>query len=520
MAEINKYRHIPAMKFTQIVKNLFFVPVCVPEKIGHGHAHGHVTHSSAMFVVIIICFLLLEGCQLQPPYEPPSVLTPEEWKNKTDDQTNTPSACSSWWEVFGDPILNDLEEQALNNNYDLQVAMERVAQASDNAKIVRSRLYPQINLLPAYQNQEVQTKLYNKPLPKKCCPVKSKRIVREHQMLYFLPLSLSYEIDFWGRLRGEYKAALFEAYAQEKNLETLLLILTADLAAAYYQLRTQDSLIDLFERTIETREKAVAINRSRYESKIIDFSPVALSELDLSNVITQYYDAERQRALYENQIAVLIGTPASLFKIERSSLPSNPPQIPASLPSEILLQRPDLAAQEQTMASIHQQIGVAYASLFPTVDIFAGIGFCSPTSKDFLKSKSLYWSFGSSISQYIFDAGARYYNIDMTWSEYRESVDVYQQRVLIAFQEVEDALVNLDLLVKELESAEKSVQSANKAWRISFDRYLAGVDFYLQVADNERQLLDNQRIYQNLLGLRFFNTVQLIKSLGGTWGEQ
>ncbi len=504
------------MKFTQKLKNLFFVHMPLPEKNGQ----EHVNNSLARFILIIISLGLLECCTLQPPYEPPAVLTPAEWKNKTEEQTNTPSACTSWWEVFEDPILNDLEEQALENNYDLQVAIERVAQATDYANIVRSRLYPQINLLPAYENKEVLTKIFGKPPPTKCPPVKSKSIVREHQMLYFLPFCLSYEIDFWGRLRGEYKAALFEAYAQEKNLETVLLILTTDLAAAYYQLRTQDSLIDLYERTITTREKALAINQTRYEEKIINFTPVALSELDLSNVITQYYDAERQRALYENQIAVLIGIPASLFKIERGSLPATPPQIPASLPSEILLQRPDLAAQEQTMASIHQQIGVAYASLFPTVDIFAGIGFSSPKSKDFLEPKSLYWSFGTAISQYIFDAGARYYNIDMTWSEYRESVDIYQQRVLIAFQEVEDALVNLNLLVKEENSAQNSVQAANKAWIISIDRYLLGVDSYLLVADNERQLLDNQRIFQNLLGLRFFNTVQLIKALGGTWGEQ
>jgi multidrug efflux system outer membrane protein len=124
---------------------------------------------------------------------------------------------------------------------------------------------------------------------------------------------------------------------------------------------------------------------------------------------------------------------------------------------------------------------------------------------------------GSKMSQFVFDAGARYYNVKMTWAEFRESESIYQQLTLTAFQEVEDALSNLMWLAREMESAENSVTAAKKAYTIAFDRYLEGVDFYLQVADDERQLLDNQRIYIELLGLRYLNTIQLIKALGGGW---
>lgn len=484
-----------------------------------------------ILVFVVFPFVLFfSGCKLIPPYQSPTVPMPSEWKHQ-QTQINTPPQVKEWWEIFEDEKLNELEQLAIDRNYNLEIAEERVTQARDFAKIVRSQLYPQINLLPAYNNQDILTKLFGRGAAaqamqnaqissseqKTLSSMKAQNLIREHQLLYSLPLSLSYEVDLWGRIRGEYQSALFQAGARNEDFQTILLMLTTDLAIAYFQLRTQDTLIQLFNRTIETRKKALAINQAQYDAKIIDYSPVALAALDLNNVERQYYESLRQRAVLEDQIAVLIGISPSIFQIDHLTITKAPPEIPASLPSEILLQRPDLLAQEFTMASIYEQIGVAYASIFPTVQLTGGIGFSSPISKEFGAWKSRYWGFGTNISQYIFDAGARYYNVQLTWAEFREAVDTYQQRVLIAFQEVEDALSNLDLLAKEMNSAQGSVDSAHKAYTISYDRYLMGVSFYLEVADNERQELDNQRIYFDLLGLRYINTIQLIKALGGTW---
>ncbi len=167
------------------------------------------------------------------------------------------------------------------------------------------------------------------------------------------------------------------------------------------------------------------------------------------------------------------------------------------------------------MAAIHRQIGVAYASYFPSLQLSAGLGFSSPLQSDFTKWKSLFWQFGSNISQYVFDAG-RDFNVQMTWAEFQEASANYQQRVLEAFEEVENSLSNLVMLAKEMEAAQTSVKAANKAYELALERYRDGVTYYLEVVDTERQELQYREIYTNLLGLRYANTVQLIKSLGGT----
>lgn len=465
------------------------------------------------FAIATIFFFFLPCCRLIPPYQSPAVPVSSEWKHQHTQTNPSLPNVDFWWEIFEDETLNELEQQAVANNYNLEIAVERIIQARDYAKIVRSELFPHINLFPIYHNEFVLTKLFSA----KSTSNKDKNFIREHKLLYALPLTLSYELDLWGKLRGEYRSALFQARAQEQDFQTALLVVTTDLAAAYFQLRVQDTLIDLFSKTIETRKKALSINQARYEEQIIDYSAVALAELDLHNVETQYYEALRQRALLEDQIAVLIGTSPSEFAVDVQLITYEPPEIPVNLPSEILLQRPDLAAQEFTIASVYEQIGVAYASTFPSIQLTGTAGFSSPIARKFATPESRYWALGTNISQYIFDAGARYYNVKLTWSEFREAISVYQQRILVAFQEVEDALSNLDLLIKEVKSTQKSVEAAHKAYKISLDQYITGFNFYLAVADNERQELDNQRIYYYLQGLRYLNTIQLIKALGGTW---
>lgn len=479
----------------------------------------------SLFLKIILPLMCLTSCQLEPRYEPPLVAASAEWKNQPSLSAEAPQV-DNWWEVFNDPALNELEELAVAQNYNLAAAAERVIQARDQANIIRSRLYPQLDLYPVYKNQDVLYKLFGLNNSSSTTGHQSgasssqKSIIREHRLLYALPLNLSYELDLWGKIRGQYQSAVLEAMAQDQAFYEMQLLLTADLAIAYFELRTQDTLIDLLNGVIQTRKKALEITQSLYEGRIIDFSAVAMAELELSNAVYQYEDAIRTRALYENQMAVLIGVPASEFAIAPAQLSQAPPQIPAGVPSEILLQRPDLAEQELVMASIHKQIGVAYASFFPSVQLSAGIGFSSPVKHDFLSWKSRYVQFGTDVSQYVFDAGAREYNVKMTWAEFREAADAYQQRVLVAFEEVENALSNLGMLAKEMGSVQESVNAAHKANTLAAERYRDGVTNYLEVVDTERQELQNQEILTHLLGMRYLNTVQLIKALGGTWKSE
>lgn len=457
--------------------------------------------------VIFLCLFLLHGCQLEPPYAPPAVDAPAQWKYAQEEESLS-IPVEDWWDIFNDPILDGLEEQAIAHNPGLQAMWERVKEARDFAGIVKSKLFPQLNFDPYYVNQGLLIEQFS---------VTGNHFLRAHQRDYALPLKLSYEADLWGRYRDEFRSAELGAEAQTFDYQSAYLILTTDLAIAYFQLRTQDALLDLFKETIATRKKALSINQSRFRNQISNYTPVALSELDLSNVETQFEDAIRLRGEFENLIAVLIGTPPAEFALASAPLREMPPKIPAGSPAEIILRRPDLAAQERTVASIHAQIGVAYASYFPSIELIGQGGILSPNFHDFLTYWSRLWMYGVNISQYVFDAGARDYRVKMTWAEYREAVALYKQRTLEAFGEVEDALLNIEQIALEMTSTQNSINAAHKAYSIAFNRYLQGAGFYLEVADDERQLLDNQRVYMTLLGLSYFNTVQLIKALGGGW---
>lgn len=468
-----------------------------------------------IFMKLIIFLTFFTSCSLEPPYERVDLPVPDAWKAGENNLALDTRILDYWWEVFQDPLLDCLESQALQYNYNLDIAVENIIQAKSLAEIALASLYPQLYLLPQYNSQGYLFQSQNRVnLPPDA------KVFRVHTIQDFLPLNLSYELDFWGKLRNQYKAAYFAAEAQVDEYHTALLIVTTDLASAYFQLRVQDNLIDLLEATIKTRQKAYDINKSRYEGKLTNYSDVAVAELDLRNAESQYFEAIRVRQLYENEIAVYVGMPASDFKIQHHPLNALPPPIPVGLPSDVLLQRPDLAAQEWMMVGLHAQIGVAYASFFPSIELIGNLGYLSPITSAFLKNKSRYWSIGSNISQLVFDAGATYNNLQISWSEYRQAVDNYKQMVLVAFQEVENALSNIEWLDKELTSVKGAINAANKAYVISFDRYKQGVTFYLEVADNERQELLNQQAYASLLALRYVNTIQLIKALGGAWNNQ
>jgi outer membrane protein, multidrug efflux system len=456
-------------------------------------------------VAVCLALFLLYGCQLEPPYHPPEVEIPTQWKYKQEEE-GPPIPINHWWEIFQDSGLNQLEVEAIANNPGLFAVLERVVQARAFAGIVRSQLFPQLDLVPYFFNKEYLAEKFTNT---------GNYFLREHKREYAVPLKITYEADLWSQYRNEYRSAKRSAEAQAFDYQSALLVLTTDLAAAYFQLRIQDTLIKLFETTLETRKKALSINQSRFRNQIISYNAVALATLDLSDVQSQYEDAIRGRALLENSIAVLIGIPPEKFSLQSSAIYEMPPKIPAGLPSDIIQNRPDLAAQERIIAAIHARIGVAYASYFPSIELIGQEGILSPALRKFLTVQSLFWMVGANIAQYVFDAGARDCNVKMTWAEYCEAVAIYKQKVLVAFGEVENALMNIEQLSKEMDAVYNSVRAAQKAYSIAFHRYFQGVGFYLEVVDDERQLLDHQRLYTSLLGLSYLNTIQLLKALGG-----
>lgn len=471
------------------------------------------------FILITLLFGSLVGCRFGPRYNPPNPETPEIWKTPHKESLTTPSICS-WWEIFNDPVLNYLEEQAIDHNPNLYVALQRVEEARALAGVSKADLYPQFNLNPSFSNTVNLFKLNGLS----AIPIPGfnqiQNIVRIREVQYNLLANVNYEIDLWGRIRDQYESALFNAEAQAWGYYSSLLTLTTDLANSYYAMRSYDAQIDLLKSTIKERKTNLKLNSSRYEKGIAGYIDVTQAELDLTNTEADYIDTVRKRNLQVNMIATLMGTPASELTLEHNPLEGFPPEIPAGIPSDILLRRPDIAQAERMMASENALIGSAYASLLPSLSLTAAYGYSSPSLHDFLLTQSRFWSWGYNIVQTLFDGFRKIENIHVARARYEEAVGTYLQNVLTAFQEVEDSLNNIEYQKLQVETLHKSVEAAKKTVHLSERRYLQGVVNYFEVVVNQRIELETEQTYIVVLGQQYQSTIQLIKALGGEWNSE
>ena len=469
------------------------------------------------FSISLILFFWMASCSVGPAYTPPCIEVPSNWKNSQDEACEN---CQSpeeedvyyfehWWEIFGDEKLNELELEALENNRDLFVAWERIEEAHGLMGIAAADLYPQLTINPLFTNTEELIKVFGGLLPK--------NLIRAHELLYFLPLNLNYQVDLWGQIRDQYDSATYDWEAQIEAFNGTMLTLTANLATAYYQLRAADAQEDLLLATLKTREKAFEITKARYEGEISFYSDVSQAGEEVASVQAQYYEVVRQRALLEDQVAVLIGAPASEFCLEHNPLTGLPPCIPEGIPSEVLIRRPDVAQAELEAMSENALVKRAYSLFFPSLSLTASGGSESPLARQFLKWNSRYWMIGAGSNQIVFDGFRTSSNLEAAIARFKEASGTYQQTVLIAFQEVEDSLADLDSFAKQYNSTSTAVDFAQKAYQLYLDRYNSGITYYIDVVNTERDLLAFQINLNNLRGFRFVSTIQLVKALGGGW---
>lgn len=470
-----------------------------------------------LFLILILIFACV-GCRVGPTYKRPAVYTPAHWKAPSNEVVQAPIV-NNRWEVFQDETLNYLEWRAVENNPTLGVAVEKVMEARALVEVSGANLFPQLTLNPLYTDTGELFKIF---VPTGLIPAGSKipSVFRIHQFQYFLPINLNYEFDLWGKIRNQYDSATYNFEASVWDFRSIMLTLTSDLASSYFQLRGLDYQIEILLNTIELRKKEVALAESRFKEGITTKIDYTSAEVNLANAETSLLDAKRMRTLQENLIATLIGIPSSLFCLPPNPLQILPPVIPAGIPSNILLRRPDIAEAERKIASENALVGAAYADYFPTLNLTDVIGSFSPDLKHFLTWKSRYWQIGLSSNQVIFDGGRVEGNLAAEWARFGQASYNYQQTVLTAFQEVEDSLNNIEYQLKEHNTLQRAVSAARETARLSLQRYRLGVVNYLEVTVNDRIRLEAELNYANTLTQQYVSTVQLIKALGGGWCSQ
>lgn len=482
---------------------------------------------------LFLSFLLIfmGGCRVGPRYEPPSTDAPIEWKNAHIKENCNP-VVDYWWEVFNDPVLNELESQAVANNPELYIALERIFEARAIVGIQAANLYPQATLNPSFYDEGILFKAQIPPnllsnlggVGAGACGGSSGANTgatippfRIHQMQYMLPLNLNYELDLWGRIRDQVDSAFYNEQAQIESYLSVMLSLTSDVASNYFQVRSLEAEINFLKETIATREKNLQLTSSRYSKGLVNFLDVTQAEVDLGNAKANLDESTRLKEIAINQIAVLVGTLPTNFFLDPVPLNEDPPEIPSGVPSTMLLRRPDIAQAERVMASQHAQINAAYANFFPTLSLTGALGFSSPDLKHFLKWISRYWAIGVTSSQMVFDGGRDNSILQTAIARFKEASGGYQQQVLVAFQEVEDALNNIEMYAKQTKNLLDVVNASTKATQLSMNRYVNGVAIYLEVVENERLELQAKINWIRTMSLRYISTIQLIKALGGSW---
>lgn len=479
---------------------------------------------------IFAAALCFAGCDLAPSYRQPAVATPAAFKESAPQypessnvwkvaRPNDAAQRGKWWEVFTNTELNALEEQVVVSNQTIAAAIANVQSARAVARQARAALYPTLAANPSFTRSRTPFLGGRGGTVTTGSGGGSVTIAPSAftESQYNLPLDASWEPDLWGKFRDAEKAAAFEAQATRADLENTLLMVQGEVASDYFQLRSQDALFQLYEDTVKAYRESLDLTRVRYNTGIASDEDVAQAETQLKTSEAQATNLRIQRAQLEHAIAVLLGKPPAEVTIPVEPLTISPPAMPFGLPSELLERRPDIAAAERRVAEANQRIGVAKAAYYPTITLSASGGFESTALDNLLKWSSRAWSIGSSLSETIFDAGARRATVEQYRAEYDSTVATYRQTVLGAFQQVEDDLSTLGILVHEVNQQQDAVNSAGRYLALAQERYKLGIDSYLNVITAQTAYLQNRQSLVNLREQQMTSSVQLVEAAGGGW---
>jgi len=414
---------------------------------------------------------------------------------------------SAWWEIFHDVELNDYEQQLLKSNQSLEAARDQLSQARALARVTSAGYFPSLNADPGASRSRYSA---NRPLASS--PSSSLT-----QSTYQIPFLVSYEPDLFGTVRRSLEASNASLQSTAASLYNARLVLTAELAADYFNLRELDAEMQVLEESVEIQKKGLQLVENRHQGGVASGLDLAEQQTLLDSTVTQLYLVQQQRAQFEHAIAVLTGSPASSFSVPVLALKDEPPAVPPGVPSDLLERRPDVAGAERQMAFENAQVGVATAAFYPQLTISGGGGFQSTALSSLITAPSAIWSLGADVLQPIFQGGRNRANLEATQSAYQVTVANYRESVLTAFQQVEDGLSGLNALSQASTSQSTAVQDAQRALQLANNRYTGGLTTYLDVITAQSALLSNQRIAAQILGQQMVTSVYLVKALGGGW---
>jgi len=451
--------------------------------------------------------LLVGGCAVGPDYQRPAFDAPAEFKEMKGWRSATPADAlprGDWWAGFSDADLDALMKRVDLSNFNLRAAEARVRQARALADQARAGYFPTIGA------GATATRSKSPSLPN--APSTTAAVSN-----YGVSLNASWELDLWGQVRRAVEAGDASWQASAADLETARLSARAALAQSYFTLRITDAFRQILDDTVAAYERSLEMTRNRYNAGVVARVDVVQAEVQWKSAQAQLVDLAVDRAQLEHAIALLVGEAPANFSIERKPLALAMPEVPLTLPSDLLERRPDIAAAERGVAAANARVGVAKAAYFPTLTLSGAGGQRATDLGDLLLAPSRFWSLGAALAQPLFDGGARSAASDQAVAAYDEQVALYRQTVLTGFQEVEDNLAALRILADEARVQDEVVAGARRNVELTLNQYNAGVVSYLNVIVAQATLLQNERTAATLLGRRLTASINLVKAAGGGW---
>jgi outer membrane protein, multidrug efflux system len=466
------------------------------------------------FVAAFLLLSALAAFGKAPKYKKPDVTIPQNWATPAPWQQSNPVdqiPKGAWWKVYGDEELNQYEDRAMASNQTLQAAISRLAEARASARITAAGLYPELDLNPSATRERLSG---NRPLngaPPPLFPIT--------QNVFTIPFTLNYEIDLFGRVRKSLEAANATLQASAADLENMRLLITSELAADYFQLRELDAETAVVQKAIDFEKDGLGLVQKRHDGGAVSGLDVAQQQTVLDSSIAQLYLVQQQRAQNEHAIAVLQGLPASDFKAPIRVIAIQPPTVPLTMPSELLQRRPDIATAERNLSSANLQVGVARAAFYPSIPLTGTGGVQSRDLTSLFNAPSFLWSLGVSALEPLMAGGRLHAQLDFAKGVYQEQTANYRESVLVAFQQVEDALTGLQTLALASDAQKRAVEDADRSLQLANARYNGGLVTYLDVITAQELVLTNERLATQLEGQRMVTSVYLIKAMGGGWDD-
>ena len=434
---------------------------------------------------------LVSGCMVGPDYKKPEINTPTQWRNNASNTQNTTN--SQWWKQLGDPVLNRFIDQAIQGNYDLKIAIARVNQYMGLYGATRSNLFPQFS--GSYNAQTGSPSADQVSLSG----------------------GMNWQIDIWGELRRANEAALAELLAQEATQQGVMLTLVSEVAKTYVKLRELDKQLEITKETVASLKEGLDINTLRFQEGYTSDLEVQQNDSEYQRRSAQIPLYEQQVALTENDLAVLLGSnPRTIergLSIDKLKLPA----VPAGLPSDLLVRRPDIARAEQQLIAANAQIGVARAQYFPNIRLTGNVGQISTQVAGLFTPGANFWTIGSAVVTPIFTAGKIAGEVRAAEAVQQAALANYKKTIITGFSEFENALISLIKTQQQEDKQTHRVAANRNYYHLSKVRYEEGYVPYLVTLDAIRQLFDAQVELTSARADTFKSAINLYLAMGGGW---